>query len=217
MTDPTDDNEPLSDAEELEENNVTHTALKFHPQRWETHAGDEYAVQAGDPISFLVPVEDTLNENGNLIEERTKEMDQFKHHGNAPSVVKCWSGPFEIYYDEFYSNPETNENAVRETALAVVTFHPQIPVDGELVEPDDTWTFTVPAELALTDDGTVVEDDTEASDQIAAYNHAPEIVQQWTYLTDWYYYITVDAFRISGTDITPPEFVETYLEDNNGR
>lgn len=214
MTDPTDDPDPeeeqFTTAEELTENDITHVELTFHPQCWETHYGEDKAVRAGESISFIIPVEDVLDDQGELIPERTREMDTLKDHENAPSGVKCWSGPFEIYYGDFYSQPKDSESVVRDTALAVVAFHPQVPVNGDLVEVDDTWTFTVPAEMALAEDGSVIGDDTDASDHLATYEHAPEIVRRWTKLTDWYYRITIDAFRVAGTNLSPETFERKY-------
>lgn len=210
MTDERESDDERTDAEEFEEHGVTHAVLRFKPQQWETRAGDKYAVQAGEQIEYVVPVEDVLDDDGNLITERTYEMDRLKGHENAPSAVKGWSGPFEIYYNGFYSVSDLPDDVPMETVAAVVTFYPEIPVDGELVVPDDTWTFEVPAEMAITDDGTVVEDDTDASDRLARYEHAPEIVRRWTEFTDWCFKITIDKFRVGETEMTPDTF-EDYI------
>lgn len=78
---------------------------------------------------------------------------------------------------------------------ATVTFHPEIPINGRLVVPDDTWTFTVPINAVTDDDGFLLEDDTAASDTLANHENAPEIARRWSELTDWCYRITIDEFN----------------------
>lgn len=192
-------------------NTVTTVTLKFHPETWETHYGEQYAVPTGDPITFTVPVT-AVTHNGDFIPEATREMDSLKHHPNAPESVQNWEGPFEITYHELDSNEpgSVNTEELLSESTAHVTFHPQIPLgrSATLTTIEDTWTFTVPAVDALTDSNTSVrERDTEASDHLAHHDNAPEIVQRWCELTDWYFYISVDSFETPIGTLEPREFI----------
>jgi hypothetical protein len=69
-----------------------------------------------------------------------------------------------------------------------VTFHPQIWHNEHAVTSDDTVTFLVPIEKALTLDGKIVADDTDASDQLAWVEEAPDLAQNWS----GPFYVTVD-------------------------
>jgi hypothetical protein len=69
-----------------------------------------------------------------------------------------------------------------------VTFHPQVWVDDRAVTSTDTETYLVPLEKALTPDGDFVEDDTDASDQLAWVEEAPDRARNW----DGPFYVTVD-------------------------
>lgn len=196
-----------SDAPQFPDENITHISLQFHPQEWETHYREEYAVTA----RFVIPIEDAQRDDGSLIAEESQEMDTLKDHESAPDMVRDWSGPFEIRYDEFLDNPTLPDRSGIEDVTATVTFRPQIPLNGSLIIPDDTWSYTVPAADVLTDDGEILKDDTAASDRLAHHDEAPEIVDRWTVLTDWYFRITIDEFHVDGDRLSPHEFEHLYL------
>ena len=173
---------PKTARETFQQEGIQYARLEFHPEEQfhdQIHA-------TGDVIDFVVPVDAVLTDDGQLVSERTSQMDGLKHHSQAPDSVASWDGLFEILYGEFI------DEARYDAETAVVTFHPQIPVNRCLVVPDDTWTFTVPVKDVLDADGDVVSDDTEASDRLARHTNAPPIAQQWGSLTDWCYKITVD-------------------------
>jgi hypothetical protein len=69
-----------------------------------------------------------------------------------------------------------------------VTFHPQLWVDDRAVTGNDTVTYPVPLEKALTSDGDLVKDDTDASDQLALIEETPELARNW----QGPFYVTVD-------------------------
>lgn len=69
-----------------------------------------------------------------------------------------------------------------------VTFHPQVWVDDRAVTSTDTETYLVSLEKALTPDGDLVEDNTDASDQLALVDEAPERARNWP----GPFYVTVD-------------------------
>lgn len=215
-SDSTDSKEFETDADQLQATNVTHVTLNFRPEEWVERGYDEYAEQAMETIQYVVPVEAVLDDNGMLIDEHTYEMDNLQAHENAPDVVKTWSGPFTLSYNEFHNS--SNDQLPLDVAVAVVTFHPEIPVDGELVVPDDAWSFTIPAKETLTPDGNdIVTDDTGASDALARSDHAPEIVRRWNELTltDWYYRISIDQFRVGDEEFSVNEFLEQYVRGDN--
>jgi hypothetical protein len=63
---------------------------------------------------------------------------------------------------------------------ARVTFHPQIWHRGRAITSDDTETYLVPIKKALSSSRELVEDDTDASDQLADVDEAPDVARTWT-------------------------------------
>ena len=83
-----------------------------------------------------------------------------------------------------------------------VTFHPQIWHYGRAVTSDDTETYLVPIEHALTPDGELVADDTDGSDQLARVGDAPDIARNWS----GPFYVTIDELvneTETGNEHTP--------------
>lgn len=174
---------PAKSAEEFfTENNITHAKVSFQPE--ENRHG--YIHQSGDEITYTIPVETVLVESGELIREDTSSMDALKNYHGAPPRVAEWDGPFEIRYMEFLDKTRYNAET------ATVTFHPQIPVDRRLVVPDDTWTFTVPIEEVIDDDGDLLEGNTYESDRLVQHDNAPLIAQEWGKLTNWCFRVSID-------------------------
>jgi hypothetical protein len=182
------------DARSVAESDVTHARLMFRP---EEPAADDSPTQftlAAEPETFVVPIQDVVGADGTLIEDETPALNELRTHDNAPEAVTDWDGPYTIIYDELFAAPNADEPPQGLTH-AVVTFHPQIPVDRRLVIPDDTWSYTVPIQDVLDENGALLEDDTAESDQLARHENAPEIVRRWGELTDWCFRITIDEFH----------------------
>lgn len=76
---------------------ATHALLRFHPQVWQ----NDIPVTGDDTEEFIVPIEDAMNDEGKLVEERTYEADQLRSHPNASEKAAKWPGPFEITIKEF--------------------------------------------------------------------------------------------------------------------
>lgn len=68
--------------------------LKFTPQEW--IRGRAEPVETEGKRSWLVPVEDAVNDEGVLISPTDFEADELKDHERAPFWVQNWSGPFSI-------------------------------------------------------------------------------------------------------------------------
>jgi hypothetical protein len=68
--------------------------VTFYPQAWQ----NDYAVPV-DPegkTEFEVPLEDAIDEDGDILPDDSYESDAFKDHENAPEWIKEWNGPFYI-------------------------------------------------------------------------------------------------------------------------
>lgn len=219
MHDPTDDrSDGRSDTQTDSEENrsaveeATHVTLKFQPQRWETHGFDDYAIPTDETYTFTVPIEAITDDNGNRYDEPSYDLDGLRTHPNAPRKVKTWDGPFSLRYHAFHHETDLTGDQVIEHATATVTFYPEIPINGGLSVPDDTWTYTVPARDVFDDNGTLLPDGSEQSDRLAHSEHAPEIVQRWSELTDWCFRMDIDGFRIGDAPINPETFIDRYVE-----
>lgn len=79
-----------------------------------------------------------------------------------------------------------------------VTFPLQLWVDNRAVAGNDTVTYPVPLEKALTADGDLVKDDTDASDQFVRIEEAPKLARNW----QGPFYVTVDE---PDAERTPPD------------
>jgi hypothetical protein len=79
----------LPEVEDADEAVVT-----FHPQMWK----NDYAV-SGDSVTYRVPIEDALTDDGNLRTEHP-DTDALAHHENAPEKAQNWYGPFYVTIDE---------------------------------------------------------------------------------------------------------------------
>ncbi len=77
---------------------VTHVRVTFHPQVWY----NEYAIKPDDfeAVEFIVPLEDALDGDGNLVHDDCSESDKLQMHENAPEAVREWEGPFYITIGE---------------------------------------------------------------------------------------------------------------------
>lgn len=62
---------------------------------------------------------------------------------------------------------------------AVVKFYPQVWDENDYALTGAPFTFTVPYEDALNDDGELVEDSSHESDLLRNHENAPEVVQKW--------------------------------------
>lgn len=72
--------------------------VTFHPQQWDEHLGEERAVEADDAstVTFIVPTDQATTEDGQLVDDDSRESDLLREHEEAPSWVNEWSGPFYI-------------------------------------------------------------------------------------------------------------------------
>jgi len=68
--------------------------LEFTPQKW--IRGRAEPVETEGDRSWLVPLEDAVNDEGVLISPTDFEADDLKDHDRAPFWVQNWSGPFSI-------------------------------------------------------------------------------------------------------------------------
>jgi hypothetical protein len=73
------------------------TALvTFYPQIWR---GDR-AITAHEQIEkFTVPLEDALDDDGEMLEDDSYGSDQLRCHDNAPKMAREWDGPFYVTVD----------------------------------------------------------------------------------------------------------------------
>jgi hypothetical protein len=66
--------------------------VTFIPEVWQ----NDYPVASDDTITFRVPLEDAVDENGDLLADRSGDSDALKHHSRAPLSVQHYPGPYSI-------------------------------------------------------------------------------------------------------------------------
>lgn len=89
-----------------------------------------------------------------------------------------------------------------------VTFYPQLWVDDRAVTGTDTETYLIPIEKALTDDGELFVDNTDASDRLARVEEAPDRARNW----DGPFYVTLNEIVCR-----PDSEREDEMEDRDGK
>jgi len=82
--------------------------------------------------------------------------------------------------------------SVEEATHVQVTFHPQIWKGDRPVSGSEIRTFVIPFEAATDEDGTLVENNSHASDQLARHENAPKKASNWA----GPFYVTLDELLV---------------------
>ncbi|EMA54377.1 hypothetical protein [Halococcus salifodinae] len=71
--------------------------VTFHPQIWL----DNRALTSDDTETYTVPIEAALDDNGELLEDDSRESDGLANHENAPERAQNWSenDPYYVTID----------------------------------------------------------------------------------------------------------------------
>lgn len=237
--------------ERLNDHEVTHTKATFRTDRAGMTDNEKARYSYREYGTFAVPIAEVLRNGdtvpdssatetyellqaGDPIGSLTHKIRRLRKHENAPTWVTSWVGPSEVSWDQLFSSPQQAMKSDVDVANAIVTCHPQIRVGGEMVDADDTWTFTLPPSATITDDGeSIVEDGSEAANALAHHKYAPEIVRMWSSLEDdsefggpltrhkyapkidicgvptaWNSRVTIDEFRIGNVTIDQESILE---------
>jgi hypothetical protein len=79
-------------------------AVTFHPQEWvdspgEAHDWDRRQLADApdrDPVTFFVPRAAATDAAGDLYPDESYEANLLADHGNAPTWVRDWDGPYYV-------------------------------------------------------------------------------------------------------------------------
>lgn len=86
-----DSNATATDSE-ADLDSATAVIVTFHPQIWR----NDHAVTGTETETYALPIEDVLDENGELPESNTDESDELAWHDDAPKRARQWQGPFYV-------------------------------------------------------------------------------------------------------------------------
>jgi hypothetical protein len=77
---------------------VDEAVVTFHPQIWH----DNRALTSDETETYTVPIEAALGDNGELLEDDSRESDALAAHENAPERAQNWSetDPYFVTIDE---------------------------------------------------------------------------------------------------------------------
>ena len=81
----------LPEVEDVDEAVVT-----FHPQIWH----DNRALTSDETETYTVPIEDVLDDNGELLTDDAGKSDALADHETAPERVQNGDGPFYVTINE---------------------------------------------------------------------------------------------------------------------
>lgn len=77
---------------------ATTAEVTFYPEEWVPGMdGDDHARITGDKITrFEIPLEDALDDDGDLITDLTDKAARLADHEDAPDWIQTWTGPYEV-------------------------------------------------------------------------------------------------------------------------
>lgn len=114
-----DDEPPECLAQSELDESVTHAEVRFYPQHWVYIAGDAQACESAekDPVTFTVPVEAVLADDGEIVPDDSSQSDGLRRHENSPEWVQSWTGPFYVTIEGFLEDDDPAElDSYRENA-----------------------------------------------------------------------------------------------------
>jgi hypothetical protein len=71
---------------------ATHVLAEFYPQVW----GSEGALTGIETRTFIVPIEEAVDEDGRLVDDCCEASDVLCQTENAPKKARLWQGPFFV-------------------------------------------------------------------------------------------------------------------------
>lgn len=80
-------------ADAIEAEHMDQAVVKFYPQMWMKVYDNQRAVPDGEPVSFRIPLEDAVDDQGELLSDASYRSDKLAEHENAPEEVREHEGP----------------------------------------------------------------------------------------------------------------------------
>jgi hypothetical protein len=75
---------------------ATEAVVTFYPQIWR----NDRAITGDETETFIVPIEEAVGDDGELLEDSTYKSDELTDNENAPERAQNWYGPSYVTIDE---------------------------------------------------------------------------------------------------------------------